>query len=59
MMLLMTTAATKVLVPQQSYEAPIYAGDTAPTVRLGPLRVRAFVRVRCPRSGRPRRAATW
>ena len=32
--LLMTTAATKALVPQQSYEAPIYAGDTAPTVRF-------------------------
>src|SRR5204863_8332488 len=25
------------------------------TVRLGPLRVRALVRVRCPRTGRPRR----
>jgi predicted methyltransferase len=34
MMLLMTTAATQALVPQQSYEAPIYAGDTEPTVRF-------------------------
>jgi len=34
MMLLMTTAATKALVPEQSYEAPIYAGDTTPTVRF-------------------------
>lgn len=34
MMLLLTTAATRALVPQQSYEAPIYAGDTSPTVRF-------------------------
>jgi len=33
MMLLMTTAATRALVPEQPYEAPIYAGDSAPTVR--------------------------
>jgi predicted methyltransferase len=34
MMLLLSTPATRALVPQQSYEAPIYAGDTAPTVRF-------------------------
>jgi hypothetical protein len=34
MMLLTSTPATKALVPEQSYEAPIYAGDTAPTVHF-------------------------
>ena len=34
MMLLMTTAATRALVPEQPYEAPIYAGETEPTVRF-------------------------
>ena len=34
MMLLTSTPATRALVPQQSYEAPIYAGDTAPTVHF-------------------------
>jgi len=34
MMLLMTTAATRALVPQQPYEAPIYAGESQPTVRF-------------------------
>src|SRR5579875_3367958 len=44
-------------VPSVYDAAP--AGDAfarrAPTVFRGPLRVRAFVRVRCPRTGRPRR----
>jgi DNA-directed RNA polymerase subunit RPC12/RpoP len=32
MMVLMTTSATRALVPQEPYEAPIYAGETMSTV---------------------------